>query len=306
MDKYLYKFTDISVRHKLDLFDKMILPILNYGSEVWGFNQGKAVERLHMQFCKRLLGVKKNTQNDFIYGELGRMPLQNMRYYNIIKFWIKLLTTDENKYIKKVYLMLKQDIIENPNRINWCSLLKDLLCTLGFYEVWLFQTVGDSELFLYNVKQRLKDQFLQNWSGRLNNSSRALFYKYILNHRFQPYLDLVNVKKFRVCLSRLRVSSHRLFIESGRWTRPVSTPVNERKCTFCDKLEDEYHFVLECVLYNDLRRQFVPVYYYRRPNMQKFVELITTECKRVIRNLSTYVEKAFTLRTNELYRDNYS
>ena len=86
----------------------------------------------------------------------------------------------------------------------------------------------------------------------------------------------------------------------------VSTPVNERKCIFCDKLEDEYHFVLECILYNDLRKQLIPTYYYRRPNMQRFVDLITTECKRVIRNLSTYIEKAFTIRTHELYRGNNS
>ena len=38
LNKYLYKFTILSPRHKLDLFDKLILPILNYGSEVWGFS----------------------------------------------------------------------------------------------------------------------------------------------------------------------------------------------------------------------------------------------------------------------------
>ena len=37
--KYLYKFVNINVRHKLDLFDKLIEPILSYGSEVWGFTK---------------------------------------------------------------------------------------------------------------------------------------------------------------------------------------------------------------------------------------------------------------------------
>jgi hypothetical protein len=304
MDKYLYKFTDISVKHKVELFDKLILPILNYGSEIWGFNQGKSVERIHMHFCKRILGVKKNTQNDFIYGELGRMPLQNMRYYNIIKFWIKLLLSDENKYSRKIYLLLKQDITDNPSRKNWCSFLRDLLCILGFHEVWLFQTIGDPKLFLINVKQRLKDQFLQNWSGRLNDSSRAIFYRYISNHRFQPYLNYLSVRKFRVCMSRLRVCSHRLFIETGRWTRPVSTPISERKCIFCDKLEDEYHFVLECTLYSDLRKLFIPNYYVNRPNMQKFIELMNSENRRIMKNLSMYIEKAFALRASELYINN--
>ena len=34
---------------------------------VWGFVKGNAIERVHLQFCERLLGVKKTTQNDFIY-----------------------------------------------------------------------------------------------------------------------------------------------------------------------------------------------------------------------------------------------
>ena len=54
LNKYLYKFTFLPPRHKLDLFDKLILPILNYGSEVWGFSKVTAVERVHLQFCKRI------------------------------------------------------------------------------------------------------------------------------------------------------------------------------------------------------------------------------------------------------------
>ena len=106
MNKHLYKFTSISVSHRIELFDKLILPILNYASEVWGFVHGEVIERMHLQFMKKLLGVKRTTQNDFIYGELGRVNLQTHRYYSIIKYWTKLLTTDINKYNKKIYLLL--------------------------------------------------------------------------------------------------------------------------------------------------------------------------------------------------------
>ena len=58
MNKYLHKFTSLSVQHRLDLFEKLITPILNYGSHVWGFAQGACIERVHLQICKRLLGVK--------------------------------------------------------------------------------------------------------------------------------------------------------------------------------------------------------------------------------------------------------
>ena len=51
LNKYLYWFTDITVKHTLDLFDKLILPVFNYGSKVGGFNPDCAVERIHLQFC---------------------------------------------------------------------------------------------------------------------------------------------------------------------------------------------------------------------------------------------------------------
>ena len=36
LNKYLYKFTYITPKPNLELFDKLITPILNYGCEVWG------------------------------------------------------------------------------------------------------------------------------------------------------------------------------------------------------------------------------------------------------------------------------
>ena len=64
---------DIST--KLSLFDSMIVPILTYGCEVWGVYNYKEVNKLHIRFCKYLLGVKKQTPTYAVYGELCRVPL---------------------------------------------------------------------------------------------------------------------------------------------------------------------------------------------------------------------------------------
>ena len=160
LNKYLYKFTFISPEHKLELFDKLISPILNYSCEVWGFCQAQAVERVHMQFCKKILGVKKTTQNDFVYGELGRVNYVTKRYYIIIKYWFKLLSIPENKFVRIVYNMMLNDLEELPNKTNWASLVRNLLMSLGFYEVWLSQGVGNINIFLSQMKQRLNDTFI--------------------------------------------------------------------------------------------------------------------------------------------------
>ena len=61
---------------------------------------------------------------------------------------------------------------------------------------------------------------------------------------------------FRIALSRLRMSSHCLAIESG----PTRTPLEERLCDLCNTLEDECHFVLECPAYSEFRCKYIHKY----------------------------------------------
>ena len=97
LNSYLYKFTDISPYHRLELFDKLVAPILNYSAEVWDFCKADKIEVVHLQFCKRLLGIKQCTQNDFVYGELGRISCQSKRFFTIIRYWLKIIFCEENK-----------------------------------------------------------------------------------------------------------------------------------------------------------------------------------------------------------------
>ena len=228
LNKYLYSFVNISVKHTLELFDKLVSPILNYYCEVWGFCTANKIERVHTKFCKYLLSVKMSTQNDFIYGELGRLNFHSKRLFCCIKYWIKVTQSDSRKYIFNVYKMLLNDLQEWPNKSNWASLVKLKLANIGFYHVWLEQGVGNSQLFLSILKARIQDTFIQNWNERLNDSSRARFYRTFSSFTFQPYLDILNIKKFRTALTRLRTSSHRLEIEMGRWKKPTKVPITER------------------------------------------------------------------------------
>lgn len=151
-----------------------------------------------------------------------------MRHFNIIKYWLKICTTDDIKYIKVAYDLMKHDIEVNPNLILITSFT---FRVFGCTNVWNNQGVGNQTLFLSIVKQRLHDNFLQNWHACLEDSSRAIFYRSIATLGFQLYLDVVNhVTKYLIALSRLRLSSHRLEIEAGRWKKPEAVPFNNRVC----------------------------------------------------------------------------
>ena len=52
---------NMSVKCQIDLFNKLIKPILLYGSEVWGFSNTDVIERVQLRFCKLLLGLKNTT-----------------------------------------------------------------------------------------------------------------------------------------------------------------------------------------------------------------------------------------------------
>ncbi len=266
----------MSPKHILQLFDKLVLPILNYGGEVLGFAQATQIERTHLQFCKRLLGVKISTQNDFIYGELGRTTLHTQRLVNIIKYWLRIMNMPERKYVKIIYSMMLDDINVRPNKPNWASLVRNLLNELGFGFAWIAQGVGDTDQFMNIIRQRLHDNFVQCWSHRLNESTRALFYRSICTFEYQLYLDNITVRKFRVSLTKLRVSSHRLEIEAGRWHKPVSKPFDQRKCMICNVLEDEFHFLMICPMYTELRRIYIHSFYLKKPSMFKLVELVSS------------------------------
>ena len=160
--------------------------------------------------------------------------------------------------------------------------VKELLENLGFNYVWLYQGVGNKLLFMENLKIRLTDGFIQNWKAQLQTSTRARTYNLFANFKFQPYLDIIKSTKLRISLSRLRVSAHRLEIEKGRWHKPQKILYSDRKCQICNTLEDEFHFLLECPLYIELRKRYITEYFWRNTNVLKFAELLNYHNKVVI------------------------
>ena len=52
-----------------------MVPIILYASEIWGIYNIDEVDKLHFKFCKTILGVRPQTSNAAVLGELGRCPL---------------------------------------------------------------------------------------------------------------------------------------------------------------------------------------------------------------------------------------
>ena len=50
-------FRNIDISDMLKIFDSSVKPILCYVSQVWGYQYVDRVEKVHTQFCKKMLSV---------------------------------------------------------------------------------------------------------------------------------------------------------------------------------------------------------------------------------------------------------
>ena len=98
----------VSFRLLIRLFDSHILPILDYGSEIWYKGSGiKDIEHVQLWFLKSSLGIKTQSSNQIVFGDTGRFPLLFRQQDNVLKYWDRLRTMDNSTPIYKVYSDLK-------------------------------------------------------------------------------------------------------------------------------------------------------------------------------------------------------
>ena len=188
--------------------------------------------------------------------------------------------------------MLRNDAELNITytELNWAHHVKTLLQSLGFNEVWINQS--ENSIKYETIKQRIYDHYYQSWYSNINNSLRLSYYR-IFKHNFvqEKYLDFIHDKKLRISLSQFRISAHDLEIEKGRHR---NIPRSERTCKLfnLNVIESEYHLLLACPFYRNIRKNFLKKYYYTWPTINKFENLMTTENKKTILNISKYLYNA--------------
>ena len=105
--------------------------------------------------------------------------------------------------------------------------------------------------------RRIKDCTIQNYFSSLKKQGKMRTY---IEYKHEFFMELYITKlhfKARQQMSKLRLSDHNLEIERGRYHRPSLKP-EDRSCTFCpQKIENEFHFLIECTAYIDERQNLV-------------------------------------------------
>ena len=245
LNKLPLKLTPIKTLVKL--FDTCIVPILLYGSEIWApFTnlewkkwEYTHIEKVHTQFLKRILGVNRSTTNALVRAELGRHSL------------LEQITNRNINYIKYIQNKSPQALVKQAAAYeDTCNSRTNLHSIFKKYEHANLNH-NLNTLSKYKIRSIIKNDFNLKWQTYINSYTKADTFKSFKNIvKFEPYLEDIENRKYRVAFSKLRLSDHCLMIEKGRQSRPILSR-EQRKCPFCTtEIENEVHFITKCSAYN--------------------------------------------------------
>ena len=283
---------NLSIECQLDMFDKAIVPILLYGSEIWGFENLDLIEKVHLRFCKIILNLKQSTPNSIVYGELGRYPLSISVKLRMVKFWCRIVNSDENKFSAILYKLLYINSNNYGFENKWVTFMKTIFDHCGLSNVWRSQNYFPQEWIETSIELRLKDQFKQEWSSDIFNSSKTICYRIFKNDfLFEQYISILPPYLMNF-ICKLRCGSHRLPIETGRWE---NIQRSERLCNLCNlnEIGDEYHFIMNCYFFKKERKCLLPQYCQSNTNVLKFKQLLSSKDIVVLEKLAKFVKIVF-------------
>ena len=128
-------------------------------------------------------------------------------------------------------------------------------------------------------------------TNKPDNATKYVTYRTAMNpdlsvHEVYKCEDIYIPDYLRIAFTRVRVMSHNLKVETGRWSR---TPTEQRICCCNEnKVQDERHVLLECPISTEYRQNFQMLDYSSVHNLFKDETHCKNLCNYIYKVLNTY------------------
>ena len=203
------------------------------------------------------LGVGKYTPNAAVIGEMAWRPSSVRQWSCISNFWCRLGNMDVSRLNKRIALWANR--LAGTACKNWFYSVKHKLSSLGLTDhidialpipkLSFKKSVEESMLNLFQIDWLHSIQNVSSTNGRGRNKLRT--YRLFKNtFTVEPYCTMILSFCHRSAFSKFRCGVAPIRLETGRYE---NLPISERKCPFCNSVEDECHVIVDCNLYNDIR-----------------------------------------------------
>ena len=259
-----------------DLFDKVVLPVLLYGCEIWGWANLKDIEIFFRNFLRTLLKTFKFTPNCMLYGETGTTDVKTKIMCRMTNFWAKLKPIRTDKFSSMLFHLMSNLQCQQPDVFDfkWIKCVQNWLNQNGFSEMWEMQHIN-TNWFKHIFKLRCNDIFQQNWQEEVMSNSQCSNYRIFKKcHELENYITdlepmhVVNIGKFRTRTHHLPVTNQRF--------HDASANIN---CTLCQNGEvgDECHYLFKCDYFAEERNSLMPPYCKTDPAEECFKAIFRAE-----------------------------
>ena len=111
----------------------MVVPILLYGAEIYGYEKSEIIESLNLQFNKIRMYFKNSTPNAILYGELAGYPADILIKSRVIGCWKRLICGKQDKISCKIYDLIYKMHTENFCFSKWFDCVQNRLNNCVFF-----------------------------------------------------------------------------------------------------------------------------------------------------------------------------
>ena len=274
-----------------DLFDKMIIPILLYGCEIWGYENVDCLEIFYRKFLKYVLKLNNQTTNCMVYGETGKMPLTETIKSRMICFWHRISIGNNNKVAFKLLHLIRKLYDQNIYSSPWLKRIESILNLCGMRNVWLNPESFNHDWLKRSINLKLSDMYLQEWHSQISIKSSCIMYRtFKISLELEKYLILLDCKE-RINISRFRCRNIKIPVVTLGYSNN-NTLYENRLCTICNMNEigDESHYILRCPVFQSHRTRYISNYYIRNSNIA-IPHLFQTSDVTVLKKLSKFISE---------------
>ncbi len=112
--------SDLGFKTFEKLFTTGVVPIMHYGSEVWGFKRFHLTESIENRAIHFYFGLHKFTPIAARRSEVGLFSTRCKQWINMVKYWNRLVNMSQSRLISKLFHWDYEKSVYNN---NWCSSL---------------------------------------------------------------------------------------------------------------------------------------------------------------------------------------
>ena len=105
----LRSLKDTGYKTYTKLFDTGVVPVLNHGSEIWGYGIFEKCDYIMNRAMRFFLGVHKFSPTCGVQGDMGWLSRKYRRYIIILKFWNRFIKMDDSRLTKMYFYSITID-----------------------------------------------------------------------------------------------------------------------------------------------------------------------------------------------------